>query len=128
VHFGTQLGQPLFRLIDSVTLERRAGKPDEERIPGEGRQGKETRVVRSRFRFGLLFSTGLMDRLPKSQLSTKARGSEVLVIEIPGRDAQRCVRRLVDTARVNLQKLRNITLKLSAGLQAAILLQMLNTD
>jgi hypothetical protein len=31
VHFGTQLGQPLFRLIYSVTLERRDGKPDDER-------------------------------------------------------------------------------------------------
>ena len=39
VHFGTQLGQPLFRLIHSVTLERRDGKPDEERTPGKSRLG-----------------------------------------------------------------------------------------
>ena len=32
VHFGAQRGQPLFRLIDSVTLEGRNGKPG-----GEGK-------------------------------------------------------------------------------------------
>ena len=83
-------------------------------------RGGETRVVGSRLSFGSPFWTGVMDRLLKSQLSARGCGPEVLIIEIPGRDALRCVRMLVDTARVNLQKLRNITLKLAANLQAAI--------
>jgi hypothetical protein len=85
VQFGTQHGQPLFRLKYSVTLEGRSerlGREKTNRRSGEA-EG-ETESIRSRFRFGLPFGTRLMHRVPKSQLSMRGCDSEVLVIDIPG--------------------------------------------
>ena len=87
------------------------------REPGRTENGKEKHG-----RLGAVFGSACLSELALDRECDSA----VLVIEIPGRDALRCVRESVGTARVNRQKLRNINLKVEAVSKLPFQLQKLN--